>query len=230
MKPIMLVFAIGVLCSAHAPAHAFVRGDHDGAGSVDIADAVAILASLFQPGAPPPHCDDAADVNDDGLLDISDAVYLLGALFLVGSPAPPPPYPGDGIDPTPDALPPCGPVGLLPFVTIAQGSESGRDEFLQATILDAAAWSAFWTLHSADPLPAVDFATEMVVVVLGTFDNFGISYTIDEIEAVGSDLEVRYTAVYPGVFLAQPCQPHHIVRTTRALGTPVFIEDSILLP
>lgn len=238
MRPFARSFAFVVaLGVAHVvphgvaqPAHAFVRGDHDGAGSVNIADAIAILASLFQPGAPPPSCDDAADVNDDGLLDISDAVYLLGALFIIGSPPPPPPYPADGIDPTPDALPHCGPVGMLPFDTIAQGLESGRDEFLRTTILDDAAWSAFWTLHSADPLPAVDFASEMVVVVLGSFQNFGISYTIDEIEVVGSDLEVRYTALYPGVYLPQPCQPHHIVRTPRALETPVFIEESIFLP
>lgn len=228
MKRIALVLAIGILSAA--PAHAFVRGDFDGAGSVDIADAVSMLNLLFQPPAPLPQCADAADVNDDGALDISDPIYLLGALFVPGSLPPPPPYPADGVDPTPDALPPCTPAGVLPFVTIAQGLESGTNEFLQTAILDAAAWNALWTVHSPDPLPPVDFANEMVVVVLGTFENFGISYTIDEIEIVGSTLEVRYTAVYPGAYLEEPCRPHHFVRTVRSLATPVFIENSIMLP
>lgn len=230
MKRIALVLVIGLVWIAPAPAHAFVRGDYDGGGSANIADAVSILALLFQSPAPAPDCADAADANDDGAIDISDAIFLLGALFVPGSLPLPPPYPADGIDPTQDALPPCDPTGILPFVTIAQGSESGTNEFLQTAILDDAAWSAFWTVHTPDPLPTVDFASEMVVVVLGTFENFGISYTIDEIEVVGSTVEVRYTVVYPGAYLEQPCRPHHIVRTSRSLATPVFIETVIALP
>jgi hypothetical protein len=228
MKRIALVLLL--ILAAASPAPAFVRGDYDGAGAVDIADAVSILALLFQPAAPPPACADAADVNDDGGIDIADAIHLLNALFVPGSPPVPPPYPQDGIDPTPDSLPPCGPTGLLPFTTIAQGRESLADEFLRTVLLDDASWAAFWATHSADPLPPIDFASEMVVVVLGTFQNFGITYTIDEIEVIGSALEVRYTAVYPGVYLPEPCQPHHIVQTVRALEPPVFIEDGVFLP
>lgn len=78
------------------------RGDADGSSSFDITDAVFTLSWLFL-GGDEPTCLDAADVNDNGSVEISDPVYLLGFLFL-GGPAPPPPYPGCGIDPTPDVL------------------------------------------------------------------------------------------------------------------------------
>lgn len=85
----------------------FRRGDANGNGDVDIADAVFVLASLFVPGASPTDCADAADANDDGALDVSDAVRLLSALFTGTSGPLPAPYPGCGTDPTVDGLD-CG--------------------------------------------------------------------------------------------------------------------------
>jgi hypothetical protein len=81
----------------------FVRGDANADGTVDLADAIAVLGRLFA-GALPPPCGDAADANDDGTLDLSDAVTLLMALFGSGRPLP---LPADacGPDPTADALP-----------------------------------------------------------------------------------------------------------------------------
>ncbi|MFQ5654970.1 MAG: dockerin type I repeat-containing protein, partial [Planctomycetota bacterium] len=84
------------------PSGEFVRGDANGSGLIDIADAVFLLAFLFSNGDPPP-CDDAADVNDDGMIDISDPVNLLAFLFSNGPP-PPPPHPDCGVDPTDDLL------------------------------------------------------------------------------------------------------------------------------
>lgn len=81
----------------------FVRGDVDGRGSANIADAVAILEYLFRGGAVP-ACLDAADVDDNGRIMINDPIYLLGFLFLGGAPVPPP-FPDAGVDPTDDALP-----------------------------------------------------------------------------------------------------------------------------
>jgi hypothetical protein len=93
----------------------FIRGDANFDSSVNIADAVAILLSLFVPGTPPLQCADSGDVNDDGSSNIADAVYLLNALFTVGGSPPPAPYPGLGGDPTSDTLqcvgPPGAPVG-----------------------------------------------------------------------------------------------------------------------
>ncbi|MBI4605977.1 MAG: hypothetical protein HY721_28770, partial [Planctomycetes bacterium] len=80
----------------------FVRGNSNGEGGIDIADAISLLAYLFLGGKAPP-CEDAADSNDDGRLDLSDATYTLNYLFLGGS-APKPPFPQPGTDPTADGL------------------------------------------------------------------------------------------------------------------------------
>lgn len=79
----------------------FIRGDGNGDGQVNVADAVYTLGYLFAGG--PGVCPDAMDANDDGALNIADAVYELGFLFS-GGPPPPAPHPGTGADPTPDAL------------------------------------------------------------------------------------------------------------------------------
>ncbi len=87
--------------SAPAPT-IFVRGDMNLDARVELTDAVMILAYLFL-GDPPPDCLDRADSDDNGEVDITDALNILFYLFL-GAPPPPPPYPGTGTDPTPDAL------------------------------------------------------------------------------------------------------------------------------
>lgn len=74
----------------------FVRGDVDTGGSVNIADAIALLAGLFSSG--PIDCERAADTNSDGGLNISDAVFLLGFLFSSG-PSPLAPFPNCGAVP-----------------------------------------------------------------------------------------------------------------------------------
>ncbi len=79
----------------------FVRGDGNQDGTVDVADPVYSLAFLFSMG--PGLCPDSMDGNDDGAIDIADPVYLLAFLFSNGPP-PPPPFPNEGGDPTPDAL------------------------------------------------------------------------------------------------------------------------------
>ena len=87
----------------------FVRGDINRDGGCDIADAIKLLEFLFVDGAC--SCMDACDCNDDGAVDIADAICKLSFLFS-GGPPPPAPYPGCGLDPTPDNLdclsfPPC---------------------------------------------------------------------------------------------------------------------------
>jgi nucleoside-diphosphate-sugar epimerase len=79
----------------------FLRGDGNGDLTVDVADAVFILAYLFSGG--PADCLDAIDTNDDGSNNIADAISALDFLFAGGS-APPPPFPAPGSDPTSDAL------------------------------------------------------------------------------------------------------------------------------
>lgn len=85
----------------------FLRGDANRTGSIDIADAIAVLTFLFAGGAPP-SCPDSADANDDGSVNIGDAIYTLGYLFTSGA-TPPYPFPKPGYDPTNDSLGPCAP-------------------------------------------------------------------------------------------------------------------------
>ena len=83
----------------------FKRGDTNGDGKVDIADAIATLGHLFG-GNPAPMCPDAADANDDGQLNIADAIATLGHLFGGTGPLPSP-FGACGADPTDDSLPTC---------------------------------------------------------------------------------------------------------------------------
>jgi hypothetical protein len=83
----------------------FLRGDVIPDGSMDIADAVAILFHLFN-GNTQPSCPYAADFDDSGTIEITDAIVLLQFLF-VGGPPPEPPFEECGDDGTADALPAC---------------------------------------------------------------------------------------------------------------------------
>ena len=88
-----------------APAQGvFLRGDTNSDGTVDISDGIFGLAFLFL-GGQTPVCERALDANDDSEPDISDMIYVLSYLFLARSPEPPPPFPGCGLDLTPDSLP-----------------------------------------------------------------------------------------------------------------------------
>lgn len=80
----------------------FVRGEVNGDGRVDIADAVAVLGHLFG-GRAAPSCLKSADANDNGEVNVADAVYILGYLF-GGGPVLPAPFPGCGFDGTADTL------------------------------------------------------------------------------------------------------------------------------
>lgn len=89
-------------CSASVVAAGFVRGEVNGDGNVNLADAVALAVYLFESG-PTPACLDGGDFNDDGNLDIGDVTSGLLYIFSGGA-APAAPFPGCGSDPTPDSL------------------------------------------------------------------------------------------------------------------------------
>jgi hypothetical protein len=82
---------------------AFVRGDSNGDGAVDLSDPQLTLNNLFL-GGPRPTCPDAADANDDGKVQISDPIATLMFLFLGNLTALPAPHGVPGEDPTPDNL------------------------------------------------------------------------------------------------------------------------------
>ena len=85
------------------PEGAFIRGDVNQDGSINIADALFVLNALFSVEGPPPPCWKSADSNDDGELDISDGVALLKFLFQSGGVISPPSA-ICGLDLTEDAL------------------------------------------------------------------------------------------------------------------------------
>ena len=80
----------------------FKRGDVNGDGFVDIADAIAALSYLFGQGTA--TCLDALDSNDSSMTDIGDVIHILGFLFSGESPQPDPGNQNCGLDPTDDAL------------------------------------------------------------------------------------------------------------------------------
>jgi hypothetical protein len=84
------------------PAGAFLRGDSNGDGHLDLSDAVRTLSWLFQ-ASDPLDCHDAADVDDDGRIRLTDAISVLAFVYL-GGPEPSPPFPDAGLDPTDDPL------------------------------------------------------------------------------------------------------------------------------
>lgn len=84
---------------------AFVRGDVNADGDVDVSDPISLLFHLFA-GSPAPGCSSAADFDDNAALDLADVVGFLRYLF--SSEAPPaPPFPECGSDPTPTGGPGC---------------------------------------------------------------------------------------------------------------------------
>jgi 6-phosphogluconolactonase (cycloisomerase 2 family) len=63
----------------------FIRGDANGSGSADLADAVYIVNWLFIGGTPPDPMA-AGDANCSGGVDLADAVYIVNYLFIGGPP------------------------------------------------------------------------------------------------------------------------------------------------
>jgi len=83
------------------PRKLFLRGDANENGSVELADAIAVLNYLFLSGKEP-GCLDTADGNDDGSVDLGDGIFILFALF--EGLTIPEPSPACGRDRTADAL------------------------------------------------------------------------------------------------------------------------------
>jgi hypothetical protein len=88
---------------------AFMRGDADGNGSLELTDVIRLLNFLFVGNGISIDCLDAADVDDNGLLDLTDAIRSLNYQFLgIANTRPEPPGPDNcGPDGTEDDLPEC---------------------------------------------------------------------------------------------------------------------------
>ena len=157
----LLIFAIalGTLGAGFSPCSAqtnFLRGDCNGDGSLNLADAIQLLGVLFS-GDPAPSCTDACDFNDDGTNNIADAISGLGYLFS-GDPDLPPPFLVCGVDPTADSLA-CPDFPVCPQGQ-AEICNSGVDEDLDGAIdcMDSDCFTdpACAVSHSVDIQPIWD--------------------------------------------------------------------------
>ena len=122
MKTTLLVFAAIFMLLIYVPGveaqqWTFIRGDLNGDGEIAIGDPLILLNFLFLPGSATPICLDAADFDDDGLLSLIDGIDLLTYMFSNGTP-PSDPFPGCGIDPTPDPLACEGPLTACPPASV----------------------------------------------------------------------------------------------------------------
>ncbi|MEE8143357.1 MAG: hypothetical protein V3T77_09680, partial [Planctomycetota bacterium] len=75
----------------------FVRGDANGDGFLNVADAISSMNYMFGTNTILLLCEDALDANDDSSLNIGDPIFVLNRLFSSGPPLPPP-FPNCGID------------------------------------------------------------------------------------------------------------------------------------
>lgn len=144
MFPVILTLA---LVASAPPAEAqteFVRGDCNGDGYHDIADALVLTLYLFQGGGLPP-CFAACDLNDDDAMDIADVATVL-EYVLVGVGGPMPPFPACGVDPTPgtlrcdnyDCSAPAPPAPAVEyFLTISDGGGSVGANVAVQCLLDS---------------------------------------------------------------------------------------------
>jgi hypothetical protein len=115
------------------------------------------------------------------------------------------------------------------FTSIAKGDISDQETARQAVARTPAEWQALWKDHApADKLPAVDFATRMVVgVFLGTQPSSGYEVEIVGVRTDGDALVVEYTRRQPSrdMMTAQILtQPFHLVAVTKHPGPIRFVQ------
>lgn len=130
----------------------------------------------------------------------------------------------------------------LDFTTIQEGSQSligmndptyKGDLFVFRTARD---FASFWALHSTDPLPQVNFASEMVVAVLAGFrPSFGNSVETRRLVYDQDGDEIRIDFVvhpYAGGAAPPPATetPFQILRVARTASGQVREEIRVTLP
>jgi len=120
-------------------------------------------------------------------------------------------------------------AAAAPLTTVSRGSISDQETARQVTARTAAEWQAVWKAHSStDPLPAVDFSTQMVVgVFLGSKPSAGYDVEIVGTRSEGDALVVEYVVRQPGrgTMAAQIITaPYHLVAVPKHAGPVRFAE------
>jgi len=116
----------------------------------------------------------------------------------------------------------------VPFTSIAKGLLSDQETPRPAVVRTPAQWHGLWNDHArGDKLPAVDFATTMVVgVFLGTKPTAGYGVEIVGMKTDGDTLVVEFTERQPGrgTMAAQILtQPFHLVSVAQHAGPVRFV-------
>lgn len=93
----------GMITSLAVSGPTLIRGDANGDGSVNVADAAVLAQWLFASGPASP-CEDVGDVDDDGTLNPLEDLFFLVAYLFQDGPSPAAPFPDCGPDQTADAL------------------------------------------------------------------------------------------------------------------------------
>ena len=181
-------FSLGAPGGQAAPA--FIRGDINGDGRVNLADSSYLLDALFL-GAPAPGCLDAADVDDDGHVTAEDAAYLIQWLvrtspnFVLR-----PPFPSPGADPTPEKTDlGCKDPGQLEPGGPVPGYEIH--------------WLAPPAVNPGDQFTAKALATTG-----GPIECFSIAYRIDRKYVASVSVDLKGTA-FPSNLIGQITQAGH---------------------
>jgi PrcB C-terminal len=120
----------------------------------------------------------------------------------------------------------------LPVRSLARGVFSGVAEARREVIRDPASWEKLWKEHatsekSAEIIPAVDFANEMVIAVtMGDRRTGGYSVEIERVEPAEKSLKifVKQTAPRPGTMTIQTLTaPFHFVAVPKSDLKPEFV-------
>ena len=117
--------------------------------------------------------------------------------------------------------------GSLPFATLDRGEESNAPMSVPRVIEDAQTWADFWDEHIGAPsaAPAVDFATELVLVAaVGTRPEAGDSVEVRGVLPVGFGTQVTPWERRSGNFCTPAARSHapfHVVLAPQ-VPRPIF--------
>ena len=117
--------------------------------------------------------------------------------------------------------------GSLPFATLDRGEQSNAPMLVPRVIEDAQTWTAFWDEHLGAPsvAPAVDFATELVLVAaVGTRPEAGDSVEVRAVLPVGFGTQVTLWERRSGNFCTPAARSHapfHVVLAPQ-VPRPIF--------
>ena len=140
----------------------------------------------------------------------------------------------------PDHAPPGTPprdaaasTGPQPIRQLLQEHSSGVNDSTRRVINDSATLAQVWATvfagrSEAPPVPAVNFANEMVIVAsMGTRSSGGYTISVDSARVAGSELQVFVRSQAPGPLCGTTgalTQPVVIVAVPRVSAMPRYVE------